>query len=279
MAQKVAVVTGSNKGIGYGIVNKLFSVFDGIIYLTARSEELGLKAVQELQETNKDARDKVHFHQLDITSVESIRRLADHIKKNHGGLDILINNAGMAFKVNDITPFGDQAEITAQTNFFGTINVCNALFPLLRDHARVVNVSSRAGMLESVKNNEIRHNLISPNATIETVSDILSDFIKNAKQNSHQDNGYPNSAYGMSKVALTAATLIQQRLFDEKSTKDIIVNACCPGYIKTDMSSNKGPGTIEQGADTPVYLATLEPNAKSPRGEFVAERKILKWKC
>ncbi|CAF4325607.1 unnamed protein product, partial [Adineta steineri] len=50
-----------------------------------RSEELGLKAVQELQGTNKDARDKVHFHQLDITSVESIRRLADHIKKNHGG--------------------------------------------------------------------------------------------------------------------------------------------------------------------------------------------------
>ncbi|CAF4445219.1 unnamed protein product, partial [Adineta steineri] len=103
-----------------------------------RSEELGLQAVQQLQETNKDARDKVHFHQLDITSVESIRRLADHIKKNHGGLDILINNAGMAFKVNDITPFGDQAEITAQTNFFGTINVCNALFPLLRDHARLV---------------------------------------------------------------------------------------------------------------------------------------------
>jgi len=42
------------------------------------------------------------------------------------------------FKNNDITPFGDQAEITAQTNFFGTINICNALFPLLRDHARFV---------------------------------------------------------------------------------------------------------------------------------------------
>ncbi len=40
--------------------------------------------------------------------------------------------------MNDITPFGDQAELTAQTNFFGTINVCNALFPLLRDHARFV---------------------------------------------------------------------------------------------------------------------------------------------
>ncbi|CAF0831037.1 unnamed protein product [Adineta ricciae] len=279
MAHKIAVVTGANKGIGYAIVNKLCSVFDGIIYLTARNEELGLQAVRQLRETNKDAGDKVQFHQLDITNVESIHRLAEHIKKNHDGLDILINNAAMAFKVNDTTPFGDQAEITAQTNFFGTINVCNALFPLLRDHARVVNVTSRAGMLESVKSAEIRQSLTSPTATIENVSDILSDFIRKAKQNSHQENGYPNSAYGMSKVALTAATFIQQRLFDQKPERDIVVNACCPGYIKTDMSSNKGIGSPDQGADTPVYLATLESNVKSPRGEFVAERKILKWKC
>ncbi len=102
---------------------------------------------------------------------------------------------------------------------------------------------------------------------------------RKAKQNSHEDDGYPNSAYGMSKIALTAATIIQQRIFDEKFNRDIVVNACCPGYINTDMTSGKGVGTPEQGADTPVYLATLEPNIKSPRGEFVAERKILKWKC
>lgn len=279
MAQRIAIVTGSNKGIGYAIVDKLCSVFDGIIYLTARNEELGLKSLQSLQQSNSDARDKVKFHQLDITNVESIRRLADYIKKTHGGLDILINNAAMAFKHNDVTPFGDQAEITAQTNFFGTINVCNALFPLLRDHARVVNMSSRAGMLESIKDPQKRQILTSNSATIETVSDVLSDFIKKAKQNSHEDDGYPNSAYGMSKIALTAATLIQQRFFNEKPERDIVVNACCPGYISTDMTSNKGTGTPEQGADTPVYLATLEPNVKSPRGEFVAERKILKWKC
>jgi len=83
----------------------------------------------------------------------------------------------------------------------------------------------------------------------------------------------------MSKLALIAATMIQQRLFDQKVDRDIIVNACCPGYIKTDMNSNRGIGTTEQGADTPVYLATLEVNVKSPRGEFVAERKILQWKC
>ena len=83
----------------------------------------------------------------------------------------------------------------------------------------------------------------------------------------------------MSKIALTAVTIIQQRIFDEKANRDIVVNACCPGYISTDMTSNKGTGTPDQGADTPVYLATLDPYVKSPRGEFVAERKILKWKC
>jgi carbonyl reductase 1 len=82
----------------------------------------------------------------------------------------------------------------------------------------------------------------------------------------------------MSKIALTAATIIQQRIFDGKPNRDIVVNCCCPGYINTDMTSNKGTGTPEQGADTSVYLATLGPNIKSPRGEFVAERKILKWK-
>lgn len=58
-----------------------------------------MKAVKKIQESNSDARNKVKFHLLDLTNVESIRRLADHIKKTHGGLDILINNAAIAFKV------------------------------------------------------------------------------------------------------------------------------------------------------------------------------------
>lgn len=82
----------------------------------------------------------------------------------------------------------------------------------------------------------------------------------------------------MSKIALIAATIIQQRQFNQNAQRDLIVNACCPGYIKTDLNANRGTGTPEQGADTPVYLATLPPNVRSPRGEFVAERKILNWK-
>jgi carbonyl reductase 1 len=61
--------------------------------------------------------------------------------------------------------------------------------------------------------------------------------------------GYPNSAYGMSKIAVTAATRIQQRHFSQdKTQEDIIVNACCPGYVATDMSSFKGHLTIDQGS-------------------------------
>ena len=110
------------------------------------------------------------------------------------------------------------------------------------------------------------------------VSKIFFLFRK-AKEDSHQYDGYPNSAYAMSKVALIAATMIQQRLFDQNPNRDIVVNACCPGYIKTDLTANKGRGTPEQGADTPVYLATLGPHVKSPRGDFVAERRIVPWKC
>ena len=109
-------MTGANKGIGYAIVEKLCSVFDGIIYLTgrkrkrilltikfflssARNEELGLKAVERIHSTHEQAKAKVTFHQLDLTSVESIRHFADYLRTKHGGLVVLINNAAIVFKV------------------------------------------------------------------------------------------------------------------------------------------------------------------------------------
>ena len=69
---------------------------NGIVYLTARDEERGKTAVEELKKENLNPR----FHQLDINDQESITRLRDHLVKEHGGLDILVNNAGIAFKVS-----------------------------------------------------------------------------------------------------------------------------------------------------------------------------------
>lgn len=82
---------------------------------------------------------------MDIDNLDSIAKFRDFIKSTHGGLDVLVNNAAMAYKGNAKEPFSEQAENTCRVNFFSTMNCCNELFPLLRPHARVVNVSSSAG--------------------------------------------------------------------------------------------------------------------------------------
>jgi NAD(P)-dependent dehydrogenase (short-subunit alcohol dehydrogenase family) len=87
----------SSRKIKFINLYKFFVII--ISVFLARDEQLGLQAVQQLQLSNPNASKKVNFHQLDITSVESIHHLADFIKKAHGGLDILINNAAIAFKV------------------------------------------------------------------------------------------------------------------------------------------------------------------------------------
>jgi len=274
--KKVALVTGSNKGIGFAIVRALCKQFDGLVYLTARNEELGLKAVKELENEGL----KPAYLQLDIDNQESINNAAAFIKQKHGGLDILINNAAIAFKVADTTPFHTQAEISIRINFYGTLNVCNSFFPLLRSHARVVNVSSRAGPLSAIKDEKIRHKLTNDNATTDDIIQVLERFVQASKENKHQELGFPNSAYGTSKIGVTALTRVQQRLLQKDATRsDIIVNACCPGYVATDMSSFKGHLTIDQGAITPVYLALIPENASGPRGEFVADKQVQKWVC
>ena len=133
---RVFVVTGSNKGIGKSIVKLLLQdKEEKIVYLTSRTEELGLKSVKELEELNL----KPSYHQLDITDQSSINKFRDYLSEKHGGLDVLVNNAGIAFR-GDSPHSG--AVRTIGCNFTGTLNVCDALFPLIKDHGRMVNISS-----------------------------------------------------------------------------------------------------------------------------------------
>ena len=91
---RVALVTGANKGLGFAIVRALAGGFQGDVVLTAPDEAQGLAAVQQLQTQGLSPL----FHQLDIDDRQSIRALRDFLRKEYGGLDVLVNNAGIAFK-------------------------------------------------------------------------------------------------------------------------------------------------------------------------------------
>ena len=91
---RVALVTGANKGIGFAIARDLCRQFSGDVVLTARDVERGRAAVQQLQGEGLSPR----FHQLDIDDLQSIRALRAFLRKEYGGLNVLVNNAGIAFK-------------------------------------------------------------------------------------------------------------------------------------------------------------------------------------
>ena len=90
---RIALVTGANKGLGFAIVRDLCRRFPGDVVLTARDEARGRAAVQQLQAEGLSPR----FHQLDITDLQSIRAVRDFLLKEYGGLDVLVNNAAIAF--------------------------------------------------------------------------------------------------------------------------------------------------------------------------------------
>ncbi|XP_014275782.1 carbonyl reductase [NADPH] 1 [Halyomorpha halys] len=271
---RVAIVTGANKGIGFGIVRNLCKQFDGIVYLTARDVERGKKAVEELNELGL----KPEFHQLDIDNTQSITNFAEFIKTTHGGIDVLVNNAAIAYGYNAPEPFGEQAEVTMRVNFFAMIDVCNALFPLLRPHARVVNMSSALGFLQRVPGEHLRKKLGDPNLTVDELTSLIKEFISEAKAGTHTKAGWINSAYAMSKVAVSALTRIQHREFLEDPREDIVINHVHPGYVDTDLTNHNGPLTIEQGADAPTYAALLPAGTTSPKGDYIwSTREIVDW--
>lgn len=96
MSKKVAVVTGANKGIGLAIVQGLCKAgYAGDIILTARNEKLGQETLKKVK---SEGHNNVLFHRLDICDQSSAEELRKFLEKNYGGLDVLINNAGIAFK-------------------------------------------------------------------------------------------------------------------------------------------------------------------------------------
>ena len=274
--QKVAIVTGANKGIGFAIVKGLAKTFNGDLYLTSRNEARGLSAVKELS----DEGIKVLYHQLDIDDESSIVKFAGFIKGKYGSIDILINNAAIAFKNAATEPFALQAKITLQTNYFNTKLTCEQLFPLLNSGARVVNLSSSSGYLLRIPSDDLKRKFASSDSTltVQELDAMIRDFIESADAGNHVEKGWPNSTYVVSKVGLSALSRIQQREIDQDiSRKDIVINHVHPGYVDTDMTSHKGPLTPEQGAMSSLFAANL-PSGTDVKGQYIwYDCSIVDW--
>ncbi|XP_007965747.3 carbonyl reductase [NADPH] 3 [Chlorocebus sabaeus] len=272
---RVALVTGANRGIGLSIARELCRQFSGDVVLTARDVARGQAAVQQLQAEGLSPR----FHQLDIDDLQSIRALRDFLRKEYGGLNVLVNNAAVAFKSDDPMPFDIKAEMTLKTNFFATRNMCNELLPIMKPHGRVVNISSLQ-CLRAFENcsEDLQEKFRSETLTEGDLVDLMKKFVEDTKNEVHEREGWPNSPYGVSKLGVTVLSRILARRLDEKRKADrILVNACCPGPVQTDTDGKYSIRTVEEGAETPVYLALLPPDATEPQGQLVHDKVVQNW--
>jgi NAD(P)-dependent dehydrogenase (short-subunit alcohol dehydrogenase family) len=255
------LVTGGNRGLGLETCRQLGRL--GLkVLLSARDIAEGAKATAALHSEGLD----VTFEPLDVTSQESIDNLADRLGRQGLRLAALVNNAGIALDGFDATV----AERTLGVNFFGAMHVTERLLPLMEQPGRIVMVSSGAGELEGLSP-EIRRRLEPPPSKEELVA-LLRSFIDDVRSGEYARKGWPGSAYRVSKLGLNALTRL---LAEELRERHLLVNAVCPGWVRTRMGGTRAPRGVEEGADTLVWAATLPPDG--PTGGFFRDRRAIPW--
>ncbi len=239
--QRVALVTGGNRGIGYAVSRGLAQ--RGItVILGVRDPNKGAKACSLLQAEDLD----VSFELLDVSDADSVTTAVNHIQAQFGRLDILVNNAGILIDSAENALDISQGTIkkTLQTNVLGPLMLCqNCIAPMKAGgYGRIVNMSSTLGSLSEMADPDSAY------------------------------AGVGTPAYRLSKAALNAVTtLVAKEVRDD----NILVNSACPGWVRTNLGGDQAPLTPEQGADTPVWLATLPDDG--PTGGFFRERARIPW--
>ncbi|WSA81546.1 SDR family NAD(P)-dependent oxidoreductase [Streptomyces sp. NBC_01799] len=231
------LITGANKGLGFETARRLTAA-GHTVYIGSRDAERGRRAAEQLG---------ARLVQLDTTDDASVEAAARTIEAD-GGLDVLINNAGIEERGAGNVVIG-AADVTAhimrntfETNVFGTVRVLHAFLPLLeRSEAPVVvNVSSGLGSLTR---------------------------LTSAGTPSY---AYPGVAYPASKTAVNMITVQYAKAFP-----NMRINVVEPGFTKTDLNGNTGVQSVEQGAEIIVRMAQVGPDG--PTGGYFDAEGTLPW--
>ncbi len=205
------------------------------VVLTARDAGMGLAATERLQAQGLN----VIFHPLDVTDAAGVRRLARYLRLTHRRCDILVNNAGVALDRYSTSVLDTPVQLfrdTLETNVYGPLMLCQELVPLMLREGYGRVVNLSSGMGQL------------------------------------EDMGDGSAAYRMSKTALNALT---RMVAAATAKKGILVNALCPGWVRTDMGGRNAARGVEKGAQTAVWLATLPANG--PSGGLFRDKKAIAW--
>jgi len=241
----IALVTGASRGLGFAAARALAKTGNCVI-LTGRDQNRTDAAAAVLRDEGLDAQ----ALPLDVDVASSIAAAAEQVQRQHGRLDVLVNNAGVLPEASDTTEhdFADSQvfQATFATNLFGAVAVTEA-FLLLRRSAmgRIVNVSTTMGSLNDQANPDSPYyQMIVP-------------------------------AYQASKAALNSVTI---SLAKTLADTDIKVTSVCPGFVQTDLTPvnrEQAPLTPDQAATIIVTAATLPADA--PSGRFIDQNGPVAW--
>jgi len=205
------------------------------VILTSRDEKKGLRAQRALEKQGLD----VLYRKLDVTSRASVRALAGYLAKQHLNPHVLVNNAGImvdSFSTGVLEEREDVFHTTLDTNVFGALRVCQAVVPLMQQQGYGRVVNLSSGLGQL------------------------------------HDMGDGSAAYRMSKTALNALT---RMVAAATAADNILVNSMCPGWVRTDMGGASASRSVEKGAETAVWLATLPDGG--PTGGFFRDKKPIPW--
>ena len=200
---------------------------------------IGSRDLPKGEEAARELGDAVSAVQLDVTDEDSIVAAVGSVASELGRLDVLVNNAGITgggWSTHAVDADLDEVRRTLETNLFGAWRLTEEALPLMRRNGYGRIVNISSGMGQ------------------------LSDM------------GGHSPAYRLSKTGLNVLT---RMLTAELGEENILVNSVCPGWVRTDMGTQSARVSVEEGADTPVWLATLPDDG--PRGGFFRNREPIPW--